>query len=57
MPDIIEANLINEILAALGEIDQRIQDAEGKANSTSVKSKLKRLRATVKSATIELQKE
>jgi hypothetical protein len=57
MPDIIEANLINEILAALGEIDQRIQDAEGKANSTIVKSKLKRLRATVKSATIELQKE
>lgn len=56
MPDIIEADLINEILDALGELDQRIQDAENKANSTTVKSKFKHPRTTVKGATIELKK-
>ncbi|MDA4113641.1 MAG: hypothetical protein OK474_06320 [Thaumarchaeota archaeon] len=57
MADIIDADLINNILDALGEIDQKIEDAEGKANGTKVKSKFRHLRATVKTAAIELEKD
>jgi hypothetical protein len=57
MADTIDADLINDILDALGEIDQKIEDAEGKANGTNVKSKFRRLRATVKTAAIELKKD
>jgi len=56
MPDIIDADLINDILDALGEMEKRIEDAESKAGGAEAKSKLRRLRMTVKGATVELKK-
>ena len=57
MADIIDADLINNIIDALGEMEKKIEDAESKANGTDVKSKLRHLKATVKGATIELKKD
>jgi len=57
MPGIIDADLINDILDALGEMEKRIEDAESKAGGADVKSKLRHLRASVKGAMIELKKE
>jgi len=56
MPGIIDADLINDILDALGEMEKRIEDAESKASGADAKSKFRHLRATVKGATIELKK-
>jgi hypothetical protein len=57
MTDIIDADLINDIIDALGEMEKRVEDAEDKANGAGARSKLKRLRATVKGAAIELKKD
>jgi hypothetical protein len=57
MADIIDADLINNIIDALGEMEKKIEDAESKANGTDVKSELRHLKATVKGATIELKKD